>query len=159
MPVIQLKTEINAPIGRCFDLSTSIDLHSISTADTNEEAIAGRTSGLIQLNETVTWRATHLGLRRQLTSKITAYKRPDYFVDEQVEGVFKSIHHRHEFEEVNGKTIMTDTFAFESPYGLFGKLFNTLVLTNYMRRFLIKRNTVIKDYAETRKWEMVLGGK
>jgi len=54
MPVIELKTAIKAPVERCFDLSRSIDLHKISTAHTNEEAIAGVTSGLIGPNEWVT---------------------------------------------------------------------------------------------------------
>ena len=41
MPTIQLETIINADIKICFDLSRSIDLHQISTAKTNEKAIAG----------------------------------------------------------------------------------------------------------------------
>jgi hypothetical protein len=40
MPVISLKTIIEADIGLCFDLARSIDLHTISTAHTNERAIA-----------------------------------------------------------------------------------------------------------------------
>ena len=48
MPTINLTTEINAPIEICFDLSRSIDLHKQSMEHTKEEAIAGRTSGLIE---------------------------------------------------------------------------------------------------------------
>lgn len=47
MPTIQLETIIDADIKICFDLSRSIDLHQISTAKTNEKAIAGVTAGLI----------------------------------------------------------------------------------------------------------------
>ncbi|WP_421978731.1 hypothetical protein [Roseivirga seohaensis] len=54
MPVIRIETIIKAPVQRCFDLSRSIDLHQISTIETKERAIAGKTSGLIGLNETVT---------------------------------------------------------------------------------------------------------
>ncbi len=53
MPRIILDTWINAPVERCFDLARSIDLHKISTEQTNEKAISGVTSGLIGLNETV----------------------------------------------------------------------------------------------------------
>lgn len=49
MPVVRITTKVNAPIQVVFDLSRSIDLHKISTAHTNEEAIAGKTSGLIGL--------------------------------------------------------------------------------------------------------------
>ena len=44
---------------------------------------------------------------------------------------------------------MVDHFHFESPFGIFGKLFNVLVLTNYMKRFLEERNATIKSEAES----------
>jgi len=95
MPHIKLTTKIKAPITRCFDLSRSIDLHKISTHQSNEEAIAGVTKGLINLHESVTWRAKHFGLWQKLTSKITRCEPPFIFVDEMTEGAFKSIHHTH----------------------------------------------------------------
>ena len=51
---------------------------------------------------------------------------------------------------------MTDIFEFQSPFGIIGKLFNKLILTNYLRKLLIDRNNVIKEFAETDKWKMVL---
>lgn len=159
MPKIELITEINSTLEICFDLSRSIDLHKISTAQTNEQAIAGRTSGLINLNESVTWQATHFGVKQKMTSKITAFERPNYFIDEQVKGIFKSIVHEHKFEKVGNMIIMKDIFEFHSPFGLLGKLFNLLVLTNYLKRFLITRNQIIKEFAETDKWKVVLDGK
>ncbi|WP_316830004.1 SRPBCC family protein [Pedobacter aquatilis] len=159
MPEIELITEINASIEVCFDLARSIDLHKISTAHTNEEAIAGRTKGLINLNETVTWQATHFGIKQKLTSKITAFNKPYSFVDEQTEGIFKSINHKHSFEQVEGITVMKDIFTFSSPFGIFGKVFNKLVLTNYLKKLLVNRNQVIKSFAETEKWKEVLNGK
>jgi hypothetical protein len=73
MPVIQLSLFIKAPIQVCFDLSRSIDIHIESTSHTNEKAVKGRTGGLIELGETVTWEATHFGIRQQLTSMITEF--------------------------------------------------------------------------------------
>jgi ligand-binding SRPBCC domain-containing protein len=156
MPKIELTTEIKSTMEICFDLSRSIDLHKISTAKTNEQAIAGRTNGLINLNETVTWQATHFGFRQNLTSKITAYDRPRYFVDEQIKGVFKSIFHEHKFEKVGGLILMKDVFEFQSPLGVLGIIFNNLVLTDYLTNFLTSRNQIIKAFAETDKWKEVL---
>lgn len=93
MPIITLHTLINAPINRCFDLSRSIDLHKISTEHTKEEAIAGVTSGLINRDESVTWRAIHFGISQTLSTKITEFERSTFFVDEMVKGAFKSIRH------------------------------------------------------------------
>ena len=55
MPAIVLKTLIKEDINVVFDLAKSIDLHMLSTEQTNEKAIAGKTSGLIELGEYVTW--------------------------------------------------------------------------------------------------------
>ncbi|HXD94276.1 MAG TPA: SRPBCC family protein [Bacteroidia bacterium] len=156
MPHIKLITKINAPVERCFDLSRSINLHKISTSQSNEEAIAGVTTGLINLNETVTWRAKHFGLWQKLTSKITQYEANVLFVDEMVKGAFKSIHHTHKFEYKSGETIMTDDFIFESPLGVLGRLANTIILTSYLKKLLVKRNEIIKQYAESDLWKTVL---
>ncbi len=159
MPEIEIITEINAPIEICFDLARSIDLHKISTAKTNEQAIDGKTSGLIELNEFVTWEAVHFGIKQKLTSKITAYERPHYFVDEQVNGAFRSFYHKHTFKQEKGFVIMKDYFEFHSPFGVFGKLVSKLYLTKYMERLLIERNRIIKEYAETGKWKSFLNGE
>lgn len=156
MPIIVLTTEICSTIDVCFDLSRSIDLHKISTVHTNEKAIAGKTSGLINMDEFVTWQATHFGIKQKLTSKITAFEKPIYFRDEQVNGAFKSFYHEHKFEQIDDRVIMTDVFNFESPFGLLGVIFNKLILTKYMQNLLAERNKVIKEYAESDKWKLVL---
>jgi ligand-binding SRPBCC domain-containing protein len=156
MPIIELQTEIKAPISRCFDLSRSIDLHKISTAHTNEEAISGTTSGLINLNESVTWRAVHLGITQILTTKITQYEWPRFFVDEMVSGAFKSFRHEHHFEPTQYGTLMTDHFEYVSPLGWLGQLADILFLKKYMANLLNQRNQTIKEFAESDKWKLVL---
>lgn len=120
----------------------------MSTAHTNERAIAGKTSGLIELNELVTWDAKHFGIVQRLSSKIIAMKYPDYFVDEMVFGAFKSFNHQHLFEAKGGENIMTDIFDYVSPYGILGKLADWLFLKRYMTDLLVLRNNVIKEHAE-----------
>jgi len=160
MPKIELITLVKADVHRCFDLSRSIDLHKISTSKTKEEAIDGRITGLIELGETVTWQARHFGFRQKLTVKITAFERPSYFVDEQIQGIFKYMRHQHFFEEINDDMVrITDVFEFEAPFGVIGKIFNRLVLTNYMTKFLRNRNKVIKEYAESEKWKTIIDSK
>ncbi len=156
MPKIIITTIIKAPILRCFDLTRSIDLHLQTSAHTHEEVIAGVRSGLINKGESVTWKATHFGITQTLSSEISEMDSPFMFEDSMLEGAFKSIQHQHWFEEENGKTIMKDIFIFESPFGIYGRLFNFLVLTNYMKRFLKKRNQTIKQVAETEEWRKFL---
>lgn len=156
MPKIVLETKISAPVDRCFDLSRSIDLHKISTEHTNEEAIDGVTSGLISLNESVTWRAKHFGIYQKLTTEITEFDNPKFFVDEMVKGAFKGFRHEHHFESIENGTLMTDIFDYQSPFGILGKLVDVIVLKRYMTKLLIKRNDTIKEFAESNQWESVL---
>ncbi len=156
MPTIILETIIKSTIETCFDLSRSIDLHQISTVHTNEKAIDGRKSGLINLNEFVTWQAKHFGITQKLTSKITAFDRPHHFRDEQQSGSFKYIIHDHYFKTNGDQVIMKDIFQFQSPFGFIGKLIDRIILNVYLKKLLIHRNDIIKEYAETGKWKSVL---
>jgi len=147
---------ISAPAERCFDLSRSIDLHLHSMDTSKEKVIAGVTSGLISLGETVTWRARHFGVWQNLTSKITDFDTPHQFVDEMQKGAFKSFWHQHRFETSPEGTIMTDTIRYEVPHGAIGKLFDRWVLKSYMVRLIEQRNEVIRQVAECNQWEKYL---
>ena len=157
MAKIILQTKVQAPVFRVFDLARSIDLHKASASKTNEEAIAGKTSGLIELNETVTWRARHFGVYQKLKVKIIEFDRPNMFKDIMLKGTFKSMSHTHTFEEKNNVTIMYDTFEFESPFGGLGKIANYLFLKKYMTNFLVTKNQVLKNVAESDNWDSFLG--
>lgn len=132
----------------CFDLARDIDLHQRSMSHTGERAVAGVTCGLIGLNEEVTWEATHLFVRQQLTSRITAYDRPHRFRDSMVRGAFARFDHDHIFVSRDVGTVMTDAFDYSSPLGLCGRFADVLFLERYMRRLLMDRAQVIKSEAE-----------
>lgn len=152
MPTIALYTFINAPVEVCYNLSLSVDLHLLSAHQTQERIIAGVKSGILTLGDTVTWQAKHFGLWQKLTVKITETSPPFYFVDEMLEGPFESMKHRHFFESTTTGTIMRDEFCFASPFGIAGRIFNALYLEKYMKCFLIERNQVIKEVAESDRY-------
>ena len=156
MVAIELTTRIHAPIERCFDLSRSIDLHVASTAATSERAVAGVTSGLINLGEEVTWRAKHLGVWQEFTSAITALDRPNYFQDTMSRGAFRSFQHDHYFlETADGSTEMKDVLRFQAPFPILGRLAEAF-LRPYLEKFLRERNDVIQAAAESDGWHRYL---
>jgi ligand-binding SRPBCC domain-containing protein len=156
MPVIDLTTPIAAPVERVFDLSRSIELHEASTARTGERAVAGVTTGLIGLGQEVTWRARHFGISQKLTVRITEFERPAHFADTMVRGAFRRMEHHHHFEPSPGGTTMRDVFDFASPLGWLGRFVDALVLTCYLRKFLIERNQLLKRVAESDVWRQFL---
>lgn len=141
---IKFQTKIKAHGNIVFDLSLSINLHKISTAHTNEEAISGKTSVLIGMDQSVTWRAKHFGIYQSLTSKITKFKSPKYFADKMVKGVFTVFKHEHHFSELNKGTLAINYFDYKSPFGIFGKLANKLFLKKHRTELLTKRNRIVK---------------
>jgi ligand-binding SRPBCC domain-containing protein len=143
---------------RCFLLSLSIDLHKDSTAQTRERAIAGVTSGLIGDGESVTWRGRHFGLMLQHTSKITRYEPPVFFQDVMTDGMFKSFEHNHWFRELDGITIMKDELKFAAPLGFLGLIAEGVVLRRYLAKFLVERNRMIQQVAESEMWRDYLSG-
>lgn len=150
MPLVLVETLIRAPRELCFDLARDVAVHLQSTAQTKERAVAGVTSGLLGLGDTVTWEAVHFGVRQRLTARITLLEPPRVFVDEMVSGAFRSFRHVHRFEEHDGVTAMRDELAFESPLGVLGRLADRMVLERYMRRLLERRGDVIREVAERR---------
>jgi ligand-binding SRPBCC domain-containing protein len=148
MTTINLTTIINAPKQIVFDLSRNIDIHQNSASQTNEIAIAGVTTGLININETVTWRGKHFGFYLTHKSRITAMNFYDYFVDEMEEGKFKSFKHEHFFTEKDSKTVMIDNLNYETPFGLIGSIFDNILLKKHLTNFIIQRNKVLKNLAE-----------
>jgi ligand-binding SRPBCC domain-containing protein len=148
MTKIHLITKIQAPIQTVFDVSRNIDIHQQSASKSDEVAIAGVTSGLINLNETVTWRGKHFGFYLTHKSRITTMDLYNYFVDEMEEGKFKTFKHQHFFEEINEVTTMTDVLQYETPFGVFGKLFDILFLKKHLTQFLLERNKILKAVAE-----------
>ena len=145
MALIHLETVIRAAPERVFDLARDIDFHKRSMAHTGERAVAGRTSGLIEMDEDVTWEAKHFGLTLRLTSRITAMERPRFFVDEQVRGPFSRFTHRHEFHAEGHGTRMVDLWSHGAPLGF---LADPMFLARYMRRLLETRNELLRSEAE-----------
>ncbi len=144
------ETRIEAPVELVFDLSLDIDAHRASMSASNERAIAGVTSGRIGLGETVTWRATHFRIPFTMTSRVTELERPHRFVDEQVRGPFRSFHHEHLVEPLDGATRMVDRIRFDAPVGPVGRLVERAVLASYMRNLIAVRGEYLKAEAERR---------
>lgn len=148
MPAVCVETRIAAPIELCFDLARDIDFHVKSLASTGELAVAGRTTGLIELGESVTWEGRHIGIRQRFMAKVTEFDRPRYFRDEMTAGAFRSFVHVHRFEQRGHETVMVDDVVFTSPLGPLGRLADRMFLTAYVRSLLVQRGNAIKREAE-----------
>jgi ligand-binding SRPBCC domain-containing protein len=148
MPEFHLRTLIAASPETCFDLERDVGVHEASTNGTGERAIAGVTSGKMDLGDEVTWEARHFGLKLHMTSRIVAFDSPRALSDEMQRGPFAYWRHQHRFERQDGGTLMVDDVQFSSPLGPLGALVDAIILRRYLRNLLRDRNAYIKKVAE-----------
>jgi ligand-binding SRPBCC domain-containing protein len=151
MPIIKHKQFIQAPAEVCFDLARNVNIHTKTTAKTKEKAVGGVMKGLLEEGDTVTWEATHFGIKQRLTAKVTHMEKPIKFVDIMVKGAFSSFTHTHQFVEVKDGTLMIDTFEYKSPFGVIGLINDKLFLEKYMTVFITSRAKELKKIAENIK--------
>lgn len=159
MPTLHLTSFVTAPQDIVFDLNRNISLHKISMEQFKEEAVGGVTSGLINKEDTVTWKGKHLMKTRFFTSKITEMKPFESFTDKMTKGDFKFFEHQHFFKPTDNGTIVIDIIKYEIPYGFIGELVNKFYLSSYLEKLISHRNEVIKQYAETDKWRALLSNR
>jgi ligand-binding SRPBCC domain-containing protein len=146
-----VETFIAAPIERVFDLARDVEAHNRSASFSRERCVEpGRTSGLLQLGDLVTFEGMHFGVRQRVTAKIVEVDAPRRFVDELVRSAFKRLRHEHDFEERDGGTLMRDTLDWVSPLGILGRLADTIAVERHLGKFLIRKQRALKEIAERR---------
>jgi len=137
-----VETLIHAPREAVFDLSRDVDAHMRSASFSRERAVPpGRTSGLLERGDSVTFEGKHFGIRQRFTVHITEMERPIRYVDQATHRAFRRLRHVHEFEESGGGTLMRDTLEWTSPFGIFAGWF--------LRRFVTKKQRELKRMAES----------
>jgi ligand-binding SRPBCC domain-containing protein len=145
---------VNAPVERCFLLATSIALVEQTLAMRPVAGGAGyKTTGLIVGGDRVKWRGWKFGLPAMHESLITGYERPSFFQDSMARGYFKSFQHDHQFEEVDGYTLMIDVVRFSLPLGPLGKVVARTVVVPHVLGLLTERFRLLKRIAEGPDWE------
>jgi len=141
--LIVVETWIEAPVEICFDLALDVDVHAESAAFSGERVVEpGRTSGVLQLGDLLTFEGRHFGIRQRFTTRIVEVDRPRRFVDEMVRGFFRSLRHVHEFHPREGGTLMRDVLEFEGTFAF--------LLERHMKSFVTTKQQHLKAIIERR---------
>jgi ligand-binding SRPBCC domain-containing protein len=139
---------INAPIERCFLLSTSIELVGRTLG---MKPIEGKRSGLLTADDRLLWAGWKFGFPQMHESSVSRYERPSFFQDTMERGRFKRFQHDHYFYEMDDRTVLNDKIRFTMPLGFLGRLVGRFVLVPYLSRQLHRRLRLLKKVAESRK--------
>jgi ligand-binding SRPBCC domain-containing protein len=150
VPRIVIETWIAAPRERVFDLARDVSAHAESSSFTHERIVPpGRTEGLLETGDLITFEGRHFGLRQRITAKIVSMDPPRVFVDELVRSAFRHLRHVHEFEPQHGGTLMRDTLEWTSPFGILGRIADRVAVIRHMRWFVTTKQQALKRMAES----------
>ncbi len=144
---------VNAPMDRCFLLSTSVELVGQTL---RLRPISGRMSGLVGPEDRVTWYGWKFGLPQLHESLVTVYERPQFFQDTMERGKFKRFQHDHTFAELNELTVMNDRVRFALPLGWAGDVAAKQLMVPYITRLVRRRLKLLKRVAESEEWRRYL---
>ena len=151
MPIVVIETTIHVPVELCFDLARDVGVHAESAAFSSERIVEpGRTEGLLERGDLIAFEGRHFGIRQRFVARITEFDRPIRFVDEMVHGAFKRLRHIHEFKPIGNATLMRDIIEWQAPFGLIGRLADTLFLRRHMVGFVSTKQRALKQIAERR---------
>jgi ligand-binding SRPBCC domain-containing protein len=80
-------------------------------------------------------------------TEITHITEGRYFVDEQRSGPYAMWHHRHFLEPEGDGTLMTDIVTYRPPFGLLGKIVNTLFIRKRLKQIFGFREKAMNSWA------------
>ena len=145
---------VQAPIERCFALSTSIEVVELVLG---MRPVRGCTSGLVTGGATVCWRGFKFGLPQVHESLIEAFEPPVFFRDRMIAGRFASFEHGHSFTaHPDGTVMLRDEVRFTMRWGAPGALAGRYLLVPHIRGLLRRRFALIKRLAEGDEWQRYL---
>ncbi|TWJ04315.1 ligand-binding SRPBCC domain-containing protein [Mucilaginibacter frigoritolerans] len=86
-----------------------------------------------------------LGIKMNWMTEITHVKEGEYFVDEQRFGPYALWHHQHHFKSITGGMLMNDILNYAIPYGIIGRIANTILVENQIKKIFSYREKAIKE--------------
>jgi len=86
-----------------------------------------------------------LGITMNWMTEITHIADKQYFVDEQRFGPYALWHHQHHFKEIKGGVQMTDLVHYAIPYGVIGRIANSLFVGKQVQHIFAYREQAIEE--------------
>jgi ligand-binding SRPBCC domain-containing protein len=86
-----------------------------------------------------------LSIKTGWVTEITHVKDLEYFVDEQRVGPYSIWHHEHFIEEIEGGVLMTDILTYKPPFGIIGRIANSLFIKNKIDEIFTYRENKLNE--------------
>ncbi len=133
---------VPADIEKVWDFYTDIGHLAVITPLGMNIKVVRCTSGNKLQEGAEVWLQGTLVIKSKWHSKIT-YLKPYTYIDEMLEGRFKTWKHTHGFEKTEGGTKVIDKIDFELRYGFLGKMLEGYAYSQLEKIFAHRKDATI----------------
>tara|TARA_Y100000590_G_scaffold332892_5_gene378592 strand:- start:7481 stop:7939 length:459 start_codon:yes stop_codon:yes gene_type:complete len=105
--------------------------------------ILSSTDNPVRKNTQISYRIRWLIFPMIWKSRISEYEENSFFVDEMMQGPYKTWYHRHLFSTVRGGIEITDLVKYELPFGLLGNLVHSILIRKQLEKIFNHRNEAV----------------
>lgn len=153
MFVISDSIHVNAPVDRCFLLSTHTGLGSLTL---QMRPVGGKTEGTLGPGDRVIFAGWRFGLPHVHECVLTRYERPNFFQDSMQRGRFSRFQCDHQFIEIDGQTLIIDKLRFSVPFGWLGRALGKRLVVPAVAALVRRRLELLKQVSENGQWRLYL---
>ena len=86
-----------------------------------------------------------LGITFHWQTEICKVENQKYFTDRQSKGPYKVWEHKHTFTEINGGVLMKDEVNYTLPFGIIGRLLNSILIKRKIKSIFDYRKNVLNN--------------
>lgn len=155
MFIVSDSIHVNAPVDRCFLLSTHTGMTSLAL---NMRPVGGKTEGTLGPGDRVVFAGWRFGLPHLHEITITRYERPNFLQNSARRGRFTRYQYQydHQFVEIDGQTLIIDKLRFSMPFGWIGKKIGRRLIVPAVATLLRRRLELLKHVSENGQWRLYL---
>lgn len=143
--VLEYKTVINRPLTEVFDFFSKAENLNELTPENLKFKILTPTPIPMKDGQIIRYRITLFGIPFFWKTRITEWVPGKKFADEQLSGPYTKWYHEHFFEEIDGRTYMTDKITYLSKGWILAPFLHKLFVDKNVKEIFEYRDEKLKQ--------------
>lgn len=137
------QTTLDKPIEEVFEFFSNAQNLELLTPTSLKFKILTSIPIEMKTGTVIDYKISLFGIPMKWKSEITDFQEGARFIDSQIKGPYRKWVHLHEFESINGGTLMTDTVDYEIGFGSLGTIAHAVVVKKEIERIFRYRTFVL----------------
>ncbi len=138
---------IKTSLDKIWDFASNpANLQKITPANMGFEILNKNLSSKMYAGMIIAYKVSPISrLKMKWVTEITQVKEKEYFIDVQQEGPYRFWHHEHHFKETKDGILMTDILNYKPPFGIIGKIANTIFINRKLNQIFDYRKNKMEE--------------